>query len=183
MLLPEKYILRRWTKHAKQAPVFDPTTGLSVDNSSGQSLISRHGMLAHAASELVDDASLTDARSTFLLSEFQNLRIRVKDIDSGSDIGMSRNKTREETQVVRDPNPVRTKGWRKRLKSGKEKVLSQSSRQCRACGNNGHDKKTCLTLQNRLGNTLPIQYPHTVPDPHYPVRCAKPTVLIRYVER
>ncbi|KAL2465279.1 Protein FAR1-RELATED SEQUENCE 5 [Abeliophyllum distichum] len=121
MLLPDKYILRRWTKHAKQAPVFDQTTGLSVDNSSGHSLMSRHGMLAHAASELVDDASLTDARSTFLLDEFQSLRIRVKVIDSGSDIGMSRNKTREETQVIRDPNPVRAKGCGKRLKSGKEK--------------------------------------------------------------
>ncbi|KAL2512336.1 Protein FAR1-RELATED SEQUENCE [Abeliophyllum distichum] len=135
MLLPEKYILRRWTKHAKQAPVFDPTTGLSIDNSSGQSLIFRHGMLALAASELVDDASLIDARSTFLLSEFQNLRIRVKDIDSGGDIGMSRNKTHEETQVVRDPNPVRAKG---------------------------------------LNNTLPIQYPHTAPDPHYPYDAPNP---------
>ncbi|KAL2527318.1 Protein FAR1-RELATED SEQUENCE 5 [Abeliophyllum distichum] len=90
--------------------VFDQTTGLSVDNSSGHSLMSRHGMLAHAASELVDDASLTDARNTFLLGEFQSLCIRVKDIDSGGDIGMSRNKTREETQVIRDPNPVRAKG-------------------------------------------------------------------------
>ncbi|KAL2455228.1 Protein FAR1-RELATED SEQUENCE [Abeliophyllum distichum] len=114
--------------HAKQAPVFDQTTGLSVDNSSGQSLMSRHGMLAQVASELVDDASLTDARSTFLLGEFQSLRIRVKDIDSGGDIGMSRNKTREETQVIRDPNPIRAKG---------------------------------------LDNTLPLKYPHNVPDPYY----------------
>ncbi|KAL2479805.1 Protein FAR1-RELATED SEQUENCE [Abeliophyllum distichum] len=146
MLLPDKYILRRWTKHAKQAPVFDQTTGLSVDNSFGQYLMSRHGMLTHAASKLVDDASLTDARSTFLLGEFQSLRIRVKDIDSGGDIGMSRNKTREETQVVRDPNPFRAKGRGKRPKSRKEKVLSQSNRQCRACGNSGHDKRTCPTL-------------------------------------
>ncbi|KAL2466608.1 Protein FAR1-RELATED SEQUENCE [Abeliophyllum distichum] len=130
-------------------------------------------MLAHAASELVDDESLTDA-STFLLSEFQNLSIRVKDIDSGGDIGMSRNKTREETQVVRDPNPDRAKGCRKRLKSGKEKALSQSSRQCRTCGNNGRDKRTCPTLQNRLDNTLPIQYSHTAPDPHYPYDAPNP---------
>ncbi|KAL2471519.1 Protein FAR1-RELATED SEQUENCE [Abeliophyllum distichum] len=129
--------------------------------------MSRHGMLAHAASELVDDASLTDARSTFLLGEFQSLRIRVKDIDSGGNIGMSRNKTREETQVIRDPNPVRAKGCEKRLKSGKEKALSQSSRQCRACGNSGHDKRTCPTLQNRLDNTLPLQYPYNAPNPHY----------------
>ncbi|KAL2526461.1 Protein FAR1-RELATED SEQUENCE 5 [Abeliophyllum distichum] len=39
------------------------------------------------ASELVDDTCLTDARTTFLLGEFQNLPICVKDIDSGGDIG------------------------------------------------------------------------------------------------
>ncbi|KAL2486133.1 Protein FAR1-RELATED SEQUENCE [Abeliophyllum distichum] len=80
---------------------------------------------------------------------------------------MSRNKTREETQVIRDPNLVRAKGCGKQLKSGKEKALSQSNRQCRACDNSGHDKRTCPTLQNRLDNTLPLQYPHNAPDPHY----------------
>ncbi|KAL2539758.1 Protein FAR1-RELATED SEQUENCE [Abeliophyllum distichum] len=55
---------------------------------------------------------LTDARSTFLLSEFQNLRKLVKDIDTGGDVGMSRNRNKsvEETQVICDPNPVRAKG-------------------------------------------------------------------------
>ncbi|KAL2485876.1 Protein FAR1-RELATED SEQUENCE [Abeliophyllum distichum] len=81
----------------------------------------RHRMLSYATSDLVDDGSLTDARSTFLLSEFQSLQIRVKDIDTGDDVGMSRNKnkSREETQVVRDPNPVRAKECGKRLKSEK----------------------------------------------------------------
>ncbi|KAL2469719.1 Protein FAR1-RELATED SEQUENCE [Abeliophyllum distichum] len=147
MLFSDKYILRKWTKNANQAPVFDPTTGLSVDNSSGQYLMSRHGMFAHVASELVDDASLIDAGIIFLLGEFQSLRICIKDTDSGGDIGMSRNKTSEETQVVRNPNLVRAKRCGKRLKS--EKALSQSSRQCRACGNSEHDKRTCPTLQNR----------------------------------
>ncbi|KAL2492412.1 Protein FAR1-RELATED SEQUENCE [Abeliophyllum distichum] len=61
--------------------------------------------------ELVDNAALTNARSTFLLGEFQNLDIRVKDIDSRGDIGMIRNKTFEETQVV--SNLVRAKGCEK----------------------------------------------------------------------
>ncbi|KAL2539757.1 Protein FAR1-RELATED SEQUENCE 5 [Abeliophyllum distichum] len=91
------------------------------------------------------------ARSTFLLSEFQNLRIRVKDIDTGGDVCMNRNRNKsvEETQVICDPNPVRAKGCRKRLKSRKEKAFSQSNRQCRACGTSGQDRKTCPTLQNR----------------------------------
>ncbi|KAL2480994.1 Protein FAR1-RELATED SEQUENCE 5 [Abeliophyllum distichum] len=110
-----------------------------------------HNMLSYAASDLVDEGSLTDARSTFLLSEFQSLRIRVKYIETGGDVGMSRNRNSslEETQVVCDHNPVRAKGCGKRLKSGKEKALSQSNRQCRACGTSGHDNRTFPTLQNR----------------------------------
>ncbi|KAL2517281.1 Protein FAR1-RELATED SEQUENCE [Abeliophyllum distichum] len=151
MLLPEKYILRRWTKNAKQARVFDSTTGSYVHTDLGHSLMSRHSMLSYAASDLVDEGSLTDARSTFLLSEFQNLCIRVKDIDTRGDVGMSRNRNSslEETQVVCDPNPFRAKGCGKRLKSGKEKALSQSNRQCNAYSTSGHDRRTCPTLQNR----------------------------------
>ncbi|KAL2470935.1 Protein FAR1-RELATED SEQUENCE [Abeliophyllum distichum] len=151
MLLPEKYILRRWTKNAKQARVFDPTTDSYVHTDPDHSLMSRHSMLSYAALDLVDEGSLTDVRSTFLLSEFQSLCIRVKDIDTGGEVGMSRNRNKsvEETQVVCDPNPVRGKWCRKRLKSGKEKALFQSNRQCRACGTSGHDRRTCPTLQNR----------------------------------
>ncbi|KAL2526124.1 Protein FAR1-RELATED SEQUENCE [Abeliophyllum distichum] len=115
-----------------------------------------HSMLSYAASDLVDEGSLTDARSTFLLSEFQSLRIRVKDIDTRGDVGMSRNRNNslEETQVVYDPNHVRAKGCGKRLKSRKEKALSQSNRQCHACGTSGHDRRTCPTLQNRQVNVI-----------------------------
>ncbi|KAL2465088.1 Protein FAR1-RELATED SEQUENCE 5 [Abeliophyllum distichum] len=141
MLLPKKYILRRWTKNAKQARVFDPTTGSYVHTDPSHSLMSRHSMLSYAASGLVDEVSLTDVRSTFLLSEFQNLRIRVKDIDTG--MSRNRNKSVEETQVICDPNPVTAKGCGKRLKSGNEKALSQSNRQCHACGTSDHDSRTC----------------------------------------
>ncbi|KAL2533067.1 Protein FAR1-RELATED SEQUENCE [Abeliophyllum distichum] len=112
MLLSEKYILRRWTKSAKQTRVFDPTTGSYVHTDPGHSLMSIHSMLSYATSDLVDEGSSTDARSTFLLSEFQSLRIWVKDIDTGGDVGMSRNRNKsvEETQVVCDLNPVRAKG-------------------------------------------------------------------------
>ncbi|KAL2512113.1 Protein FAR1-RELATED SEQUENCE [Abeliophyllum distichum] len=169
MLLSEKYILRRWTKNVKQARVFDPTTGSYVHTDPGHSLMSRHSMLSYAASDLVDEGSLTDVRSTFLLSEFQSLRIRVKDIDTGGEVGMSRNRNKsvEETQVVCDPNPVRAKGCGKRLKSKKEKALSQSNRQCRACGTSGHDRRTCPTLQNSLDNTNQPQYSQDPSDQQY----------------
>ncbi|KAL2454569.1 Protein FAR1-RELATED SEQUENCE [Abeliophyllum distichum] len=151
MLLPEKYIRLRWTKNAKQDRVFDRTTGSYVHTDPSYSLMSRHNILSYAALDLVNEGSLTNVRKTFLLSEFQSLHIRVKDIVTGSNVSMrkNRNKSVEETQVVCYPNPVRAKGYGKSLKSGKEKALFQSNRQCRACGTSGHDRRTCPTLQNR----------------------------------
>ncbi|KAL2486396.1 Protein FAR1-RELATED SEQUENCE [Abeliophyllum distichum] len=149
MLLPNKYILHRWTKNVKIGAVNDGTACLSLDEGSSQSLMARHEMLTHKASLLVDDASLTNDRSNFLLSKFDKLCIKLKDIDDSGTVGMSKNRSssREETQVLCDPNAVRTKGCGKRLKSSKEKALTKSTRQCRACGVNGHHKRTCLKLQ------------------------------------
>ncbi|KAL2497522.1 Protein FAR1-RELATED SEQUENCE [Abeliophyllum distichum] len=99
MLILDKYILRRWIKNAK------------IEGSS-QSVMARHGMLAHKASLLVDDASLTDACIKFLMGEFDSLHIKLKDIDDGGIVGMSKNRSSSwvETQVVCDPNAIRTKG-------------------------------------------------------------------------
>ncbi|KAL2532451.1 Protein FAR1-RELATED SEQUENCE [Abeliophyllum distichum] len=73
MLLPDKYILRRWTKKVKIGSIYDDTACLSFDEGSNQSLMARHGILAPKASLLVDDACLKDARSNFLLGEFDKL--------------------------------------------------------------------------------------------------------------
>ncbi|KAL2486117.1 hypothetical protein Adt_30873 [Abeliophyllum distichum] len=81
--------------------VHDEIACLSFDGGSSQSLMARHGMLARKTLLLVDGASLIDARSNFLLGEFNNLRIRLKDIDDGDTVGTSKNmsSSREETQV------------------------------------------------------------------------------------
>ncbi|KAL2475557.1 Protein FAR1-RELATED SEQUENCE 5 [Abeliophyllum distichum] len=75
LLLLDNYILRRWTKNAKLGYADDLTAVLSTDDSSSTSLMGRHGLLSHKASLIVDDASLTDERSTFLMGEFESLRI------------------------------------------------------------------------------------------------------------
>ncbi|KAL2480921.1 Protein FAR1-RELATED SEQUENCE [Abeliophyllum distichum] len=135
--------------------------------------MSRHSMLSHAASDLVDEGSLTDARSTFLLSEFQSLRIRVKDIDTGGEVGMSRNRNKsvEETQVVCNPNPVRAKGCGKRLKSGKEKALSQSNRQClrmwHQCLDNTNQPQYSQDPSDQQYQASDPQYAYQAPDSHY----------------
>ncbi|KAL2499549.1 Protein FAR-RED IMPAIRED RESPONSE 1 [Abeliophyllum distichum] len=148
LLLPDKYILRRWTKNAKFVAVEYPGGSMSDGGSSSSSLLSRHGMLAHKSSLLVDDASLTDARTSFLMEEFATLHLRIKDIHDGGHVGLSRdrNKNVEERIAICDPSFVRAKGCGKRLKSSKEKSMAKNSRQCSTCGQHGHDKRTCPTL-------------------------------------
>ncbi|KAL2516633.1 Protein FAR1-RELATED SEQUENCE [Abeliophyllum distichum] len=107
--------------------------------------MARHGVLAHKASLIVDDASLTAVRSTFLMDEFEGLHLRVKEIDDGDIIGSMRHSstTHEEGHTIHDPSTVRAKGCGKRLKLSKEKSMSKGNRQCRTCGQTGHDKRTC----------------------------------------
>ncbi|KAL2486806.1 Protein FAR1-RELATED SEQUENCE [Abeliophyllum distichum] len=100
LLLPDKYIVRRWTKNAKENIVF------SEEGSSSTSLMACHGMFAHKSLLLLDDAALTDARTTFLIEEFKILHIRIKDIDDGGNVAMSRSKSREESYTIHDPSVV-----------------------------------------------------------------------------
>ncbi|KAL2465851.1 Protein FAR1-RELATED SEQUENCE 3 [Abeliophyllum distichum] len=58
----------------------------------------------------------------------------------------NRNKNTKEHNTIHDLSFVRAKGYRKRLKSSKEKSLAKNIRQCSACGQNGHDKRTCPKL-------------------------------------
>ncbi|KAL2541989.1 Protein FAR1-RELATED SEQUENCE [Abeliophyllum distichum] len=119
--------------------------------------MARHGMLAHKSSILIDEAALTDARTTMLMEEFNSLHIRIKEMDDGgnSDFSRIRNKSRDQTDAIGDPNAVRAKGCGKRLKSSKEKSISKSNRQCRCCGEHGHDKRTCPQLNDRPSTYQP----------------------------
>ncbi|KAL2534907.1 Protein FAR1-RELATED SEQUENCE 5 [Abeliophyllum distichum] len=158
LLLPDKYILRRWTKNAKVGAQNDPSTSISDGGSSSTSLMSRHGILAHKSSLLVDAAALTDARTSFLMEEFDSLQIRITDIDDGGNVGVHRigNTNRDEHNTIQDPSYVRAKGCGKRLRSAKEKSMSKQNRQCSGCGQHGHDKRTCPTLVER-SNVQPYQ--------------------------
>ncbi|KAL2504933.1 Protein FAR1-RELATED SEQUENCE [Abeliophyllum distichum] len=121
--------------------------------------------LVQSNSYICPKRSSSDKAKVYAVQRFEPGRTsdrtrQVKDIDTGGDVGMSKNKNKsvEETQVICYPNPVRAKRCRKRLKSKKEKALSQSNRQCRACGTSGNDRRTCPMLQNILDNTIQPQY-------------------------
>ncbi|KAL2526724.1 Protein FAR1-RELATED SEQUENCE 5 [Abeliophyllum distichum] len=145
---------KRWTKNAKLGYPDDLTAGLSTDDSSSTSLMARHGLLSHKTSLIVDEVALTDERSTFLIGEFESLHLRVKEIATTGNIGSSRYKsiTRPDSVTIQDPSAVRAKGCGKRLKSGKEKSISKQNRQCRICGQQGYDKRTC-PQRNEMTNT------------------------------
>ncbi|KAL2498881.1 Protein FAR-RED ELONGATED HYPOCOTYL 3 [Abeliophyllum distichum] len=152
LLVPDKYILQRWTKNAKVNYVGTSGLAFYTDDCSSTSLMSRHGLLAHKASLLVNDAALTDARSTFLIGEFEALHLRVKDIDDGGTVSLRQNRSvnRDDNNTILDPNTVRAKGCGKRLKSSKEKAIAKGNRTCRTCGHVGHDKRTCPQVTERL---------------------------------
>lgn len=82
------------------------------------------------------------------VGEFDKLHSNLKEIDNGGNVVMNKigSKSCEESQVVGDPNAVRANRCRKRLKSLKEKAISEGSRQCCSCGGHGHDKLTCIHL-------------------------------------
>ncbi|KAL2470804.1 FAR1-domain family sequence [Abeliophyllum distichum] len=146
-----KYILQRWTKNAKVSCVGDSELAFRTDDCSSTSLMSRHGLFAHKASLIVDDAALTYARRTYLMGEFETLHLWVKDIDDGGTISWRQNKNVncDDSIVILDPNPVRAKGCGKRLKSSKEKAIVKGNRQYCICGHVGHDKRTCPQVIER----------------------------------
>ncbi|KAL2481035.1 Protein FAR1-RELATED SEQUENCE 5 [Abeliophyllum distichum] len=139
---------------------------ISYFRKNNASLMARHGLLANKSSLLVDDAALTDARTTLLMREFDSLHIRIKEIDDEGNGSFSRSmsKSREQSEPIGDPTVVRAKGCGKRLKSSKEKSLSKNSRQCRCCGENGHDKRTCPRLNDRSNMEMYQPNLHDLPS-------------------
>ncbi|KAL2491842.1 Protein FAR1-RELATED SEQUENCE [Abeliophyllum distichum] len=107
ILLHEKYILHRWTKNAKVDISYgDSDVSHGVEERADKSSMARHRLLAHKAAMLVDDASLTDARSTF-----ENLILRVKEIDIYENNGIPNysSKSPESQQFIEDPSEVQAK--------------------------------------------------------------------------
>ncbi|XP_074576084.1 protein FAR1-RELATED SEQUENCE 5-like [Curcuma longa] len=147
--LPDKYILKRWTQHAKVGAIYDLGEHNFIDDPE-KLLMSRHSKLSYKASVLVDDASLTDEGTNFLDEQFDCIYKKIQEMNNGKkcDHGSQRNKSTDGTPVVSDPSLVRTKGCGKRLKSSKEKAVAKS-RLCHGCGHRGvsHDKRNCPLLQ------------------------------------
>ncbi|CAA0827951.1 Protein FAR1-RELATED SEQUENCE 5 [Striga hermonthica] len=117
----------------------------------GESLQGRRGALMKITRELIDDASLTEARSKFLMEKLKVLKWEVCQIDDKECMSKQISKSKgQKTFLVCDPEPIRMKGCGKRLKSSKEKAISQSARSCSLCGHRGHDKRKCPSHSNHF---------------------------------
>lgn len=137
MMLPKKCIKKRWTKEAKSTTLYEP----AQNHVEGQSFTARRGALSRMAMDLVDKCYLTEAYSSFLMEELHELKSKVKDLDIGGNTSKLKESNMHEcSQSVQDPNVVRAKGCGKRLKSSKEKAMSQNNRSCSICSRSGHNK-------------------------------------------
>ncbi|XP_074566345.1 protein FAR1-RELATED SEQUENCE 3-like [Curcuma longa] len=147
--LPQKYILKRWTKDAKVGVIF-AVGEQNISDDPERNLISRHSQLSYKASVVIDDASLTEEGTNILKEQLEYVHNIIQDLNISKKCNnVSQRKTSTDgTRDIIDPSSVRTKGCGKRLKSSKEKSIPKS-RLCHGCGHRGvsHDKRNCPLLQ------------------------------------
>ncbi|KAG6390848.1 hypothetical protein SASPL_148593 [Salvia splendens] len=149
--LPDKYILKRWTREAKigVAYILDDE---NCNDDPTRFLISRRAKLSYKASTLIDYASLTDEGTKFLDEQLDYIHGKIKEMGI-SPTTMHRSQTRkslDKTKTIGDPSKIRSKGCGKRMLSSKEKSILKT-RACHGCGLRGasHDKRNCPKLQDR----------------------------------
>ncbi|XP_042423886.1 protein FAR1-RELATED SEQUENCE 5-like [Zingiber officinale] len=154
--LPDTYILKRWTRDAKVGAIYALGEQNVIDDPNSEKyLMSRHSRLSYKASVLVDDASLSNERITFLDEQFDCIYKKIQEMSISTTCSdrSQRKKSIDETLGIIDPFVVRTKGCGKRLKSSKDKSTS-NSRLCHGCGHRGvsHDKRNCPNLQQGVSS-------------------------------
>ncbi|KAG6430838.1 hypothetical protein SASPL_108911 [Salvia splendens] len=148
--LPDKYILKRWTRETKidVAYILDDE---NCNDDPTRFLISRRAKLSYKAPTLIDYASLTDEGTKFLDEQLDYIHGKIKEmgISPTTIHGSQTRKSLDITKTIGDPSKIRSKGCGKRMLSSKEKSILKT-RACRGCGLCGasHDKRNCPKLQD-----------------------------------
>ncbi|XP_020249451.1 protein FAR-RED IMPAIRED RESPONSE 1-like [Asparagus officinalis] len=162
-ILPDKYILKRWTNSAKSGTVYDDKgMQISPDNSY---LLTRSQFI-QSSLELVDKSLVCEeTRKMFtdgVRIHMVSGRAVAKSFTEKSN-KMSSNLMDDGTSVqdsctfqnsFNEPDQVRAKGCVKRLKGGKKKAMAREKnkkdRRCHGCGKVGqsHDKRNYPALTN-----------------------------------
>ncbi|RWR92230.1 protein FAR-RED IMPAIRED RESPONSE 1-like protein [Cinnamomum micranthum f. kanehirae] len=159
LFLPERYILKRWTKGVTRDAFLD------VVESGGPEgvdpCLARHSHLSCKFARLIDIASQSKECFEFLISDHGELEMKLRQMMLNNPLNSSIDKGKAvvDSNVVEydEPAHVVTKGRSKRLKSSKEKATKGCL--CKGCNKRGvsHDKRICPVLLNRLVDANPSQ--------------------------
>ncbi|XP_020245414.1 protein FAR1-RELATED SEQUENCE 1-like [Asparagus officinalis] len=160
-ILPDKYILKMWTKSAKSG-IMDDDKDMQITPDNSYLLM--RSQFIQSSLDLVDKSlvceetrmmftdglcSINEQISQFLSSRMGVMSFTEKSNSIGSNIigdGTSAHGSCTFQNSFNEPNQVRAKGYGKRLKGGKEKsiakVKNKRERHCHGCGKVGqsHDK-------------------------------------------
>lgn len=100
---------------------------------------------------MVDEASLTDDGTRFLVEQLHLIQSKIKEMNNRVNFAeeSQRKTSSEKTCDIKDPSDIRTKGCGKRMQSYKDKSTSKP-RICHGCGQRGvsHDKRNCPVLHD-----------------------------------
>ncbi|GKD11463.1 protein FAR1-related sequence 5 [Tanacetum coccineum] len=149
-LIPQQYILRRWTKNLIPAALRNKRNKYGEKNV----VIENY---ANEATSIVDHYVHLLSKDEPRLSAFEKLKSLKKEVEADCLNPLSKNKTDNLEQLVGVPKPSvvdvnnptvgSTKGRKKlRIKGGKEKAIKKSLKgrnSCSLCGGTDHNKRTC----------------------------------------
>ncbi|KAG6408052.1 hypothetical protein SASPL_131054 [Salvia splendens] len=148
--LPDKYILKRWTREAKIGVVYTIDDENSNDAPT-RFLMSRHSKLSYKASILIDVASLTDEGTKFFDEQLDFIDSKLKEmgVSPTTEYGSQRRKSSDKAINIGDPCQIRAKGCGKQMLSSKKKSTLKL-RACHGCGQRGlsHDKRNFPSLND-----------------------------------
>ncbi|KAL6579014.1 hypothetical protein OROMI_009230 [Orobanche minor] len=146
--LSDDYILPRWTQKARLIPVFDETP----QSLGRQSSISASIMMSRQFMEIVNDVSMSPTVVEFIMREVRELGKRAREMlveESHPTKIVDSSVDHVDGFGIQDPLSARAKGSGK-LRSSKEKGMSQSKKRCGNCHKSGHNIKTCMRKQATL---------------------------------
>lgn len=83
-----------------------------INNQKDMSLITRHARLSQIVYTIVDDASLTNETTSFILNEFELLHGKIKEMIGGRSalLELISKKCSKESINIHNPSNVRSKG-------------------------------------------------------------------------
>ncbi|GER26852.1 gag-pol polyprotein [Striga asiatica] len=148
-LLPEEYILSRWTQEVG-SPISFQTVASPIIQARGY--IERSRGLSEKWKWLIEKAALTEKSTIILHKMFEEAesRIQENEVVTPNDTQEScSGKEHKGEGFVSDPTTNRVARGRKRLLSMRDKAIKSGGKHCRNCGKVGHNARTCPEIKGK----------------------------------